>query len=292
MKELSGSKLILLGVMLAILSWFMEAAIHAFVFFHTSFMDELARPDPHEAWMRALIVCLFILFGFYAQFLLNSKTRAEGDLRSERDMTQKYLDTAGALIMVTNERGEIVLINRRGCEILGYKTDEIIGKSCLNFLPEDSWTEIQAEFGEPIRKPAVLPASLEVPVLTKTGKQVTLALHSTLLYDDTQTFHGAVCSGVDITDRKLAEVEREKVINDLQDALAKVKLLSGFLPICASCKKIRDDQGYWQQIEAYIRDHSEVEFSHGICPECAKRLYPEMFEQKTEEASTTKSAGT
>lgn len=71
------------------------------------------------------------------------------------------------------------------------------------------------------------------------------------------------------------------MINDLQEALAKVKLLSGFLPICASCKKIRDDQGYWQQIEAYIRDHSEAEFSHGICPECAKRLYAEMFDQKT-----------
>ena len=62
----------------------------------------------------------------------------------------------------------------------------------------------------------------------------------------------------------------------LEEALAKVKKLSGLLPICASCKKIRDDKGYWKQIEAYIRDHSEVEFSHGICPECAKKLYPDF----------------
>ncbi len=75
-------------------------------------------------------------------------------------------------------------------------------------------------------------------------------------------------------DRKHRD-ERERLISELQEALSKVKQLSGYLPICASCKKIRDDQGYWQQIEAYIRDHSEAEFSHGICPECAKRLYPQ-----------------
>jgi hypothetical protein len=63
------------------------------------------------------------------------------------------------------------------------------------------------------------------------------------------------------------------IIARLKDALSKVKLLSGFLPICSSCKKIRDDKGYWSQIESYIRDHSEAEFSHGICPDCAKKVY-------------------
>ena len=72
------------------------------------------------------------------------------------------------------------------------------------------------------------------------------------------------------------EKEREKLIKELQDALAKVKKLSGFLPICSSCKKIRDDEGYWNQIESYIRDHSEAEFSHSICPECVKKLYPDL----------------
>lgn len=67
-----------------------------------------------------------------------------------------------------------------------------------------------------------------------------------------------------------------RTIETLQTALNKVKLLSGFLPICASCKKIRDDKGYWNQIESYISEHSEAEFSHGICPECAKKLYPKQ----------------
>ncbi|MDH3391775.1 MAG: hypothetical protein OEL85_08260, partial [Desulfobulbaceae bacterium] len=59
--------------------------------------------------------------------------------------------------------------------------------------------------------------------------------------------------------------------------LDKVNLLGGMLPICASCKKIRDDKGYWNQIETYIRDHSEAEFSHGICPDCAQKLYPDFY---------------
>lgn len=71
--------------------------------------------------------------------------------------------------------------------------------------------------------------------------------------------------------------ERDKLVQELQAALAKVKTLSGLLPICASCKKIRDDQGYWNQIEVYIRDHSEAEFTHGLCPDCARKHYPEYF---------------
>ena len=78
----------------------------------------------------------------------------------------------------------------------------------------------------------------------------------------------------DITQRKLIEEEREKLIKELKNVLDQVKQLSGMLPICSSCKMIRDDKGYWSQIESYIRDHSEAEFSHSICPECAKKLYP------------------
>ena len=70
--------------------------------------------------------------------------------------------------------------------------------------------------------------------------------------------------------------EREKLITELKEALAKVKTLSGFLPICASCKKIRDDKGYWSQIESYIYEHSDAVFSHGICPDCAQKLYPDL----------------
>ena len=85
----------------------------------------------------------------------------------------------------------------------------------------------------------------------------------------------------DVTQRKRLEEEREQLIKELQEALAKVKTLSGFLPICASCKKIRDDKGYWNQIETYIRDHSEAEFSHGLCPDCMKKLYGDFFKEES-----------
>lgn len=73
-------------------------------------------------------------------------------------------------------------------------------------------------------------------------------------------------------------LERERLISELQDALAKVKVLSGFLPICAYCKKIRNDEGYWTQLEAYISAHSETVFSHGCCPDCAKKVLAEAEE--------------
>lgn len=80
-------------------------------------------------------------------------------------------------------------------------------------------------------------------------------------------------------DRRQAMEEREKLIAELQQAMSDVKVLSGMLPICASCKKIRDDKGYWNRIEAYIGKHSNAQFSHGICPECARKLYPELYEK-------------
>ncbi len=76
--------------------------------------------------------------------------------------------------------------------------------------------------------------------------------------------------------RRKAEAEKESLIQELRQALQEVKVLSGFLPICASCKKIRDDKGYWNQLEEYISKHSQAEFSHGICPDCSKKLYPEI----------------
>jgi hypothetical protein len=72
------------------------------------------------------------------------------------------------------------------------------------------------------------------------------------------------------------EQQRNIILLEREKAFQEVRILKGFLPICASCKNIRDDNGYWRQIEEYIRDHSEAEFTHSICPDCAKRLYPDF----------------
>jgi len=79
----------------------------------------------------------------------------------------------------------------------------------------------------------------------------------------------------------LAE-EQKRLIADLQHALGSIRTLKGMLPICSSCKKIRDDEGYWNQIEAYVSEHSEAEFTHGICPDCLRKLYPDVEQEAGE----------
>jgi hypothetical protein len=101
--------------------------------------------------------------------------------------------------------------------------------------------------------------------------------------DETGNVTGMWGIATDITKRKKTEEALEEKCRRLQQALDEVRTLRGILPICAKCKNIRDDKGYWSQIESYIRDHSEAEFSHGICPACAKKLYPEFYKEKIEE---------
>jgi PAS domain S-box-containing protein len=86
----------------------------------------------------------------------------------------------------------------------------------------------------------------------------------------------------DVTRRKRIEGERERLIHELQDALTNIKRLRGLLPICASCKKIRDDKGYWNELETYILEHSEAEFTHGFCPDCMKKLYGAFLDEDTD----------
>jgi PAS domain S-box-containing protein len=80
----------------------------------------------------------------------------------------------------------------------------------------------------------------------------------------------------DVTERKRIEKKNQKLIIELRKALDEIKILQGIIPICASCKRIRDDSGYWNQLEAYISRYSEAEFTHSICPECVKKLYPDL----------------
>ncbi len=93
------------------------------------------------------------------------------------------------------------------------------------------------------------------------------------------------CVCRDITDRKRAERERETLIEDLRKALTEIKTLKGIVPICSFCKKIRDDAGYWKQLEQYIKEHSDAQMSHGICPECAQKYFSEYMEEPVAKAN-------
>ena len=105
-------------------------------------------------------------------------------------------------------------------------------------------------------------------------------LTKTYLGESQQESAGMLIICRDITEQKLAQLEREQLINELRGALVNIKTLSGLLPICATCKKIRNDAGYWQQVEGYISEHTQAEFTHGICPECAQKALAEYERKK------------
>jgi PAS domain S-box-containing protein len=114
---------------------------------------------------------------------------------------------------------------------------------------------------------------IEVRVPRASGDLYFLTTAKPILNDD-GTVETVICTSKNITKRKIAEIALRAEHEKLLTALEEIKALSGLLPICSGCKRIRDDRGYWNQIESYIRDHSDAEFSHSICPECTRELYP------------------
>jgi hypothetical protein len=116
-----------------------------------------------------------------------------------------------------------------------------------------------------------IPYDFELPKVTASGRHIWVRSVGEAVRDAEGKIIRIQGAFQDITARKEVEAEREKLINDLQDALAEVKTLREFLPICSYCRKVRDDQNYWSQIENYISEHTSTKFSHGICPDCYQK---------------------
>jgi hypothetical protein len=117
--------------------------------------------------------------------------------------------------------------------------------------------------------------TVEITGLHKEGREFPVELSLAEWKTKDGSFFTAIIR--DITERKRVEAERENLVHQLQEAMTRVKTLSGLLPICASCKKIRDDHGTWNVLEGYIQERSGAEFTHGLCPECAQDLYPHHY---------------
>jgi len=116
-----------------------------------------------------------------------------------------------------------------------------------------------------------------IPTIIMTGfKDHEMAFKAVKLGAQDYLFKGEPSSTAIIRTIRYA-IERQRLMTELQTALNHIEQLQGLLPICSECKKIRDDKGYWNRIESYISQHSGVEFSHGICPDCARKLYPELY---------------
>jgi len=166
--------------------------------------------------------------------------------------------------------GAVASWNQAAEKIFGYGAEEIIGRSIALLYPLDRRDElidnIQAiKRGETIGMHDTLR-------VRKDGQFIPVSLTVSPIKDDLGRTIGASAIVRDITERRREEVERTNLIQELTDALKQVKTLSGLLPICATCKRIRDDRGYWQQVETYISSHTHAMFTHGICPECLKNF--------------------
>jgi PAS domain S-box-containing protein len=210
------------------------------------------------------------------------KTLSEG--KNRRDISQEIAQdtlnividavnsTVGGLI-ITDLNGIIIFANSAFCKMFEYSPQEIMGKNAAVLF---STREVRT-LSDVIAIIDISREDTEVfTVEKKDGHSFIVEVAASNVVSGSGRLVGKMASFVDITKRKEIEADRENLITKLQDALQKVKTLRGIIPICASCKKIRDDKGYWNQIEKYIKEHSDADFSHGICPECAKRLYPDL----------------
>jgi PAS domain S-box-containing protein len=169
--------------------------------------------------------------------------------------------------------GTILSWNLGAERMFGYTSDEMVGQSIANLVPRDRCHELEG-IRELIERGGRL-ERIETARLRKGGTKFDVSITFSPIKDAVGKTHGVSIVCRDITERKQRDGERLRLITELTDALKRVKTLNGLLPICASCKKIRNDEGYWEQVEIYIRSRSDAEFTHGICPDCVKELYPE-----------------
>ena len=160
-----------------------------------------------------------------------------------------------------------------------YTAEEAIGQPLEILMPEGFRAAHQEGLEKHVSsgESRVIGETIEVFGLTKNGDEFPIELSVFTWTAGEETYYTGIIR--DISRRKQFETERDHLIQSLLESLAKVKTLSGLLPICASCKKIRDDKDYWNQIETYIQNHSEAAFSHGICPQCVEKLYPDLSER-------------
>ena len=178
--------------------------------------------------------------------------------------------------------GTVVSWNRAAERIYGFRAGEIIGRNVSILYPDERLDELIDTMERTKRGDHV--GRSETGRVRKGGLQVPVSVTVSPMKNTEGKITGASVIARDITARKRQEQERIKLIGELTEALGRAKTLAGLFPICACCKRIRDDQGYWQQVEAYISEHSDAVFTHGICPECFKDAKEEMKDSKAETA--------
>ncbi|GEM_PF-7090447 len=215
---------------------------------------------------------------------ITGRKRAEEASRRAAEEVKQWRDRYEAIVAATHEVVYEWDLERNTTQwggsleqVLGYRHEEFTHPSVhwrSLIHPEDRGRVLSA-VEEALRNHSSL--TLEYRFQHKDGTFLHLLDQSFIVRDAAGKAIRSLGSLTDITERKRAEEERDKLLRELQEAQASVKILSGLLPICSSCKKIRDEQGEWQVLERYLHSHTEATLTHGLCPECAQKLYPGFF---------------
>ena len=222
----------------------------------------------------AVVLLTVVIMTMRKAGALAAEQKRMADVLSESENRYRTLfEHAGDAIFILESEGDkagrIVMANKAAAAMHGYTVTELSGMKITDLdTPESS----RGAAGM-IRR--ILDGewiNTELHHRRKDGREFPVEVSAGLLEFGGHRF--ILAFDRDITERRQIADGREKLIRELREALENIKTLKGLLPICASCKKIRDDKGYWNQIETYVATHSEAEFSHGLCPTCAEKLYP------------------
>ena len=193
-------------------------------------------------------------------------------LKDELKFRRMLVEESRDSIVIVDEQGGVYESNSRFARLLGYTLDEIYTLHVWDWdalLSKEQILTLLKDVNHSGQHFETLHRCKDGTLM-----DMELSNNSTVYRGKKLTF----CICRDITKRKNEEREREEMIAKLQASLAEIKTLQGILPLCSFCKKIRDDKGYWEQVDTYIEKHSGADISHSICPECLKKNYPEEYD--------------
>ncbi len=201
---------------------------------------------------------------------IDGRKRAEQALADSEELFRSTFNAMNEGLIVTDAELNPIYVNPKMLELTGYTKTDLEFVNTGQFFTKASWDALMKSYHANFASGK--PTSMEVQIVNKDGSVMDFLFSGNFVLKDGKV-HKAVAIFTDINEIKASEAEREKMILELEEALDSVKTLSGLLPICAHCKKIRDDSGYWKKIETYIEENSEASFSHSICMDCAELLY-------------------
>jgi PAS domain-containing protein len=241
----------------------------------------------HLLVMGSVLAAILLLLATHlASRELKFRKKVEAELRETLLLQKAILNCADYGIATTNLEGVVQTFNPAAEHMLGYSAEEVIGKATPMLWRDpqeiaERAQQLSAKLGVPVDASFdVIAKKIELngieegewTFIRKNGSHFPCMIVVTPLGDEIHGFAGYLGVFRDITDRKRAESEKEDLIAQLKKMLKEVNTLSGLIPICAWCKNVRSDTGYWQTVEQYVRIHSDARFSHGVCSTCSEKF--------------------